>query len=67
MSKRAVEIAMNNAQAQVAPLRELAKTLTAIKDEGGSDALRAYVRNMRVPLLKRAQRIVQTSEPTTTS
>ena len=67
MSKRAVEIAMNNAQAQVAPLRELAKTLTAIKDEGGSDALRAYVRNMRVPLLRRAQRIVQTSEPTTGS
>ena len=59
MSKRAVDIAMNNAQAQVAPLRELAKTLTAIKEEGGSPALQAYVRNMKVPLLKRAHRVVQ--------
>ena len=59
MSKRAVEIARNNAQAEVAPLRELAATLAAIKDEGGSSALNAYIRNMRVPLLERAKRIVQ--------
>lgn len=59
MSKRAVEIARNNAQAEVAPLRELAATLTTIKDEGGSQALNAYIRNMRVPLLERAKRIVQ--------
>lgn len=59
MSKRAVDIAMNNAQAQVAPLRELAKTLTGIKEEGSSEALQAYVRNMRVPLLRRAGRVVQ--------
>ena len=49
-----MDIAMNNAQAQVAPLRELAKTLAAIKEEGGSQALQAYVRNLRVPLLRRA-------------
>ncbi|TWU37347.1 SPFH domain-containing protein [Novipirellula artificiosorum] len=61
MSKRAVEIANNNAQAEVAPLRELAVTLTAIKTEGGSDALSAYLRNMRIPLLKQAKRVVRTS------
>ncbi len=61
MSKRAVDIAMNNAQAEVAPLRELARTLAQIKSEGGAAALRAYVRNMRVPLLGRARRIVQTT------
>jgi len=62
MSKRAVEIAANNAQAEVAPLRELATTLTAIKQRGGGGALSAYVRNMRVPLLERAERIVQLTE-----
>ncbi len=61
MSKRAVEIAANNAQAEVAPLRELANTLTAIKEEGGSDAIRTYIRNMRVPLLERARRVVMTT------
>lgn len=61
MSNRAVEIANNNAQAEVAPLKVLAETLTHIKQEGGSDALKVYLRNMRVPLLKRAQRIVVNS------
>jgi regulator of protease activity HflC (stomatin/prohibitin superfamily) len=58
MSKRAVDIAMNNAQAEVAPLRELASTLGQIKSEGGSPALAAYLRNMRIPLLQRARRVV---------
>jgi regulator of protease activity HflC (stomatin/prohibitin superfamily) len=62
MSKRAVEIAVNNAQAEVAPLRELATTLTAIKDQGDSKALQAYIRNMRVPLLERTKRIVQIAD-----
>ncbi len=61
MSNRAVEIATNNAQAEVAPLRELAQTLIRIKAGGGSEALKAYLRNMRVPLLGRARRIFQTS------
>jgi regulator of protease activity HflC (stomatin/prohibitin superfamily) len=61
MSKRAVEIATNNAQAEVAPLKELAATLGQIKSEGGPAALRAYIRNMRVPMLKRARRIIQTA------
>jgi len=61
MSARAVEIATNNAQAEVAPLRQLAETLAKIKEQGGSAALKAYLRNMRVPLLKRARRIFQTA------
>lgn len=59
MSARAVDIASNNAHAEVAPLRELARTLADIKREGGSEALRTYIRNMRVPLLARARRIVE--------
>ncbi len=59
MSKRAVEIASNNAQAEVAPLRELATTLARIKAEGGSTALRAYVRNLRVPLYAHARTLVE--------
>jgi regulator of protease activity HflC (stomatin/prohibitin superfamily) len=58
MSQRAVEIAGNNAQAEVAPLRELAATLAVIKQEGGSKTLHAYLRNLRIPLLQRASRIV---------
>ena len=61
MSNRAVEISTNNAQAEVAPLRELANTLTHVKEEGGPKALQAYRRNLRVPLLGRARRIVQNS------
>lgn len=58
MSERAVEIAQNNAEAEVAPLRELATILKRIKGEGGSEALRTYLRNMRVPLYERAKRLV---------
>lgn len=61
MSKRAVDIARNNAQAEVAPLKELADTLVKIKASGGSTALYAYIRNLRVPLLGRATRIIQTT------
>lgn len=60
MSSRAVEIALNEAKAEVAPLRELASTLRNIKEVGGSRALQAYLRNMRVPLYKRATRIIDT-------
>ncbi len=60
MSKRAVDIATNNAEAEVAPLRELANTLGDIKEKGGSGALKAYVRNLKLPLLRRCTRVVQT-------
>lgn len=62
MSARAVEIATNNAQAEVAPLRELASTLTEIKKEGGSACLQAYLRNARIPLYKVARRVIQTTK-----
>jgi regulator of protease activity HflC (stomatin/prohibitin superfamily) len=58
MSARAVEIATNNAQAEVAPLRELAATLAKMKAEGGSDCLKSYLRNLKLPLYQRASRIV---------
>ncbi|MDF3130524.1 SPFH domain-containing protein [Kiritimatiellaeota bacterium B1221] len=61
MSKRAVDIATNNAEAEVAPLKELAATLTQVKNEGGSGALKAYLRNMRLPLLQRTRRIIESS------
>lgn len=61
MSNRAVDIATNNAEAEVAPLHELSATLTQVKSEGGSQALRAYLRNMRLPLLERTRRVVETS------
>lgn len=61
MSNRAVEIATNNAEAEVAPLDELSTTLWQMKEMGGTAALKAYVRNLRLPLLQRARRIVETS------
>lgn len=62
MSERAVEIAQNNAEAEVAPLRELATILGRIKTEGGAAALKTYLRNMRVPLFGRADRVVMEGE-----
>jgi regulator of protease activity HflC (stomatin/prohibitin superfamily) len=62
MSARAVEIATTNAQAEVAPLQELAGTLATIKKEGGSECLKAYLRNARVPLYGRAGRVVMTGK-----
>jgi regulator of protease activity HflC (stomatin/prohibitin superfamily) len=64
MSDRAVEIATNNAEAEVAPLDELANTMAQVKAEGGSKALTAYIRNMRLPLLQRTRRIIETSSAT---
>ena len=62
MSARALEISTNNAKAEVAPLLELAKTLTAVKSEGGSNCLQAYLRNLRIPLLTKAKRVLQTTQ-----
>ena len=62
MSARAVEIATNNAQAEVAPLSELSTTLAGIKQAGGSDCLKSYLRNLRIPLYGRAGRIIQTMD-----
>jgi len=59
MSKRAVEIARNNAEAEVAPLRELASKLADLKAEGGSEVLRSYVRNYKIPLWRRTKRVIE--------
>lgn len=56
-SKRAVEIETLNAEAEVEPLNRLAEELTELK-RGSKDALRAYVRNVRLTLLERARRII---------
>ncbi|MEM9290684.1 MAG: SPFH domain-containing protein [Acidobacteriota bacterium] len=58
MSERAVEIAQNKAEAEVAPLRELASILAQVKTEGGSAALHTYLRNLRVPLYGKARRVI---------
>lgn len=56
-SKRAVEIETLKAQAEVEPLLALATQLSALKGKGGTAALAAYVRNLRLSLLARAQQV----------
>ncbi len=55
-SRRAVEIETLRAQAEVEPLVRLAAQLMALKDRG-SEALRAYVRNVRLALFEKAQQV----------
>lgn len=62
MSKRAVEIADNHAEAEVAPLRQLAATLESIHHRGGPEALGVYLRNMRIPLLEQTRTYVRTQK-----
>ncbi len=57
-SKRAVEIETLNAQAEVEPLIALAEQLKALK-KNGPDALKAYLRNVRLRLYEHAQNLVQ--------
>jgi regulator of protease activity HflC (stomatin/prohibitin superfamily) len=55
-SRRAVEIETLRAQAEVEPLARLADQLKALKNSG-SEALRAYVRNVRLALFEKAQQV----------
>ncbi len=55
-SKRAVEIETLRAQAEVEPLRALAAQLEAL-DAHGPGALTAYVRNMKLGLYAKAERV----------
>lgn len=55
-SKRAVEIETLKAQAEVEPLTRLAAQLVDLKSRG-SEALRAYVRNVRLALFDKAQQV----------
>jgi len=57
-SKRAVEIETLNAQAEVEPLRALAEQLSALR-ANGPDALKAYLRNVRLRLYSHAEQIVR--------
>jgi regulator of protease activity HflC (stomatin/prohibitin superfamily) len=59
-SKRAVEIETLNAQAEVAPLTELADQLRELAGTGGPGALDAYVRNAKIPLHRRTRQLVIT-------
>jgi len=57
-SKRAVEIETLKAQAEVEPLQRLADQLTALKVVD-ADALPIYVRNVKLSLLGKAQRVIK--------
>jgi regulator of protease activity HflC (stomatin/prohibitin superfamily) len=60
-SKRAVEIETLNAQAEVEPLKALAAQLVALR-KNGSEALQAYLRNVRLKLFSEANQIVREVE-----
>lgn len=57
-SKRAVEIETLNAQAEVEPLKALNEQLKALR-ASGPDAIKAYLRNVRLRLYTQAQQIVR--------
>jgi len=57
-SKRAVEVEMLKAQAEVQPLATLASQLKTLKEKGGGGALRAYVRNVRLALFGKAETVI---------
>ena len=56
-SKRAVEIERLRAEAEVEPLMRLADQLTELKSVGGSAALLAYIRNVKLALYSHASQI----------
>jgi regulator of protease activity HflC (stomatin/prohibitin superfamily) len=60
-SKRAVEIETLKAQAEVEPLKQLAAQLSAIS-LGDSAVLPLYVRNVKLAMLGKAQRIIKEVE-----
>jgi regulator of protease activity HflC (stomatin/prohibitin superfamily) len=58
-SKRAVEIETNRAEAEVQPLRWLAQQISNLR-EHGQHALPAYLRNVRLDLYSKADRVILT-------
>jgi regulator of protease activity HflC (stomatin/prohibitin superfamily) len=61
MAQQAVEIARNRADAEAAPLRELAHTLQAMHATGGKPALDSYVRNAFLALREKAAQTIMNS------
>lgn len=57
-SRRAVEIETLRAEAEVEPLRALADQLRTLKESGGSEALDAYLRNLRLGLYAKADNAI---------
>jgi len=60
-SRRAVEIETLNAQAEVEPLLALAEQLTTLRQHG-PDAIKVYLRNVRLRLYSHAQQILREVE-----
>lgn len=57
-SRRAVEIETLKAQAEVEPLTSMAAQLAELKGTGGTGALQAYVRNLKMGLLSKASHVL---------
>jgi len=57
-SRRAVEIETLKAQAEVEPLSQVAAQLGELKASGGTGALNAYVRNLKMGLLAKASQVL---------
>ena len=57
-SRRAVEIETLKAQAEVQPLVAFSGQLTDLKKNGGSGALDAYIRNIRLKLFNEAKSVI---------
>lgn len=58
MAEQAVQISQNKAEAEAAPLLELAKTLSTMRARGGDAALQIYLRNAELPLRERASETI---------
>ena len=58
MADQAVQIARNMADADAAPILEVGRTLAAIHDQGGKEALDSYIRNALLPLREKASQTV---------
>jgi regulator of protease activity HflC (stomatin/prohibitin superfamily) len=58
MAEQAVQIAENQANAEAAPLLELADTLTGMYENGGREALDSYLRNASVPVREKASQTI---------
>lgn len=62
-SKRAVEIETLKAEAEVEPLRRLAAQIAELKRSGGKPAMDAYVRNAKLALYAKANRVIAEVRP----